>query len=117
MPLDTQQSPAPSSQWKASDYNKPIGPIARIIAFVAREYNTTPAKLRHRHLDRRRNEPRDVARWLACIVSGKTIPQIGIAFECAHPPVHLAVRRVDRRRAADDTFRAFTDDLLARVPR
>ena len=107
----------PSSYAGSHDYRKPVGPIAKIVAFVAPEFGLTRAELIGSDISRRVSEPRHIAIWLARQASGKSAQQIGLFLNRDHSTVCSATRHVEDRRASDDKYRALTDDLLASLPR
>lgn len=116
MPLDTQQFPTPSTPADLEAYRQPIGPMGRIIAFVAAEYGVPVRDILRSHERQRDCEPRNVARWLCRRALLKSWTTIGVRFRCDHCTVMSAYTGVRERRARDAKFRARTDDLLARAP-
>jgi Bacterial dnaA protein helix-turn-helix len=70
-----------------------------------------------RSADRHRNlaEARVVAYWLLRTLSRASSPEIGQLLNRDHTSALTGVKSVERRRAKDETFRAFTDELAAAV--
>lgn len=86
----------------------------KILRCVCQSYLVSPGELAGN--DRHKNiaEARIVAYWLLRVVGKMSFPEIGRAMGGKdHTTAMSGVRRCQKRRAEDDGFRSFTDELAA----
>lgn len=85
--------------------------VDEILRKVAERYNLRTAELLSSRRDRSIARPRQIAMYLAKVLTTKSLPEIGRAFDRDHTTVIHAVKKVEELREKDADFREETDAL------
>ena len=89
--------------------------VSEILRCVCQSYFVSPSELTGPRKHKNIGEARLVAYWLLRTVGDLSYPEIGLALHRDHTSAMSGVRRCERRRAAEPSFKAFLNDLAAAV--
>lgn len=106
----------PSNPSAREAYRQPIGPIARVLAWYARQLGIPLPDLIDRRVSTRTGPDvrrRYVAAWLCRHATGRAWERIALRMQFDRSTIAYADLTVRKLRERDPEFRAYTDALLA----
>jgi chromosomal replication initiator protein len=105
----------PHTAGRATEHHSPRVPITRIQAAVAEHFDLSLEELLGKDRSKRVAGPRQIAMFLACELSGETLPMIAAAFDRDHSTVIHAREKVGSTHRTDPAAAAAVDSLRTAI--